>query len=69
MKTILLATVETTSLQLLIEVQENNRAFASYFLNGIEVTEWGKIKPIYQDVFKALFRDYCEKNKLLLWGY
>lgn len=68
MKAILLATVETTSLQLLIEV-EDDKATANYFLNGIQVTTWDAIKPIYQKVLLALLDDYCNSNKLIKWSY
>ena len=68
MRTILTATYETTILNLLIEVNED-KVFAAYFIDGIEVLEINGVKSIYMAILSAMLKDYCESNKLLKWSY
>jgi hypothetical protein len=68
MKTILLATHEAATLQLLIEV-DGDKVFAAYFINGIEVTDINRVKSIYMAILIAMLNNYCESNKLIKWSY
>jgi hypothetical protein len=68
MKTILTATYEGVNLQLLIEV-DNDKVFAAYFINGIEITDIAGVKSIYMAILSAMLNDYCESNNLIKWSY
>jgi hypothetical protein len=61
MKTILNATHETTSLQVLCEMKQGICHY-SLFVNGIEVTGAERIKPVYKAILVAMVDDYSKSN-------
>jgi hypothetical protein len=47
----------------------DNLIHASYFINGMEITEWKNIKPGFQNLLSAMLNQYCEDYELIKWSY
>lgn len=70
MKTIETITYGNTQLTVLIETKEDEKkAFVSYFINGIEITEWSKLVKRYQATLTVLADNMCEGMGLIKWSY
>ena len=48
---------------------EKGKAAVNYFLNGFEVTDWSKIKPVFQQLFTVIADDVCKNLGLIKWSY
>ncbi len=68
MKTLETLTYNGINLSVMIET-EDSKASANFFVNGLEITDWGKLKPIFQTLLSALLDQYCEDYKLIKWRY
>ena len=69
MKTLRTLKTETFELAVLIEEVEPGKAQIDYFINGNQLVDWSKIKPIFQNLFTVLADDECKRLNLLKWSY
>ncbi len=71
MKALTNCTIENATLTVYVETFdfEPNNGFISYFINGIQINEWEKIKPLYQQIFTALADDLCKGYCLTKYSY
>jgi hypothetical protein len=70
MKQIETATINNNTLAVLIEWNDSDeKAYVDYFINGYHVTDWSKIKPIFQTILTAIANDLCNTHKLIKWSY
>ncbi len=56
-------------LAVLVTGDNNDKASVEYFINGMQVTDWSKIKPDFQDFFTCLADTTCKKLCLTKWSY
>lgn len=47
---------------------DERKAYVSYFIDGIEVTEWSKIVKRYQRILTALSDNLCEGLNVIKWN-
>ena len=60
------ASINNTTLTVLIEWSEiEKKANIDYFINGYQVTEWNKIKPLFQSILTAIADDLCYGYQLI----
>lgn len=69
MKTIESITYMGYNLAVLVTGDDNDKAAVEYFINGMQVTDWGKIKPDFQAFFTTLADTTCKKLGLTKWSY
>lgn len=60
MKTIETTTYNGHNLTVLITEMDNDNAFVEYFINGMQVKEWSKIRPDFQALFITLSDVVCK---------
>ena len=48
---------------------DERKAHISYFIDGIEVTDWSKIANRYQRILTALADNLCEGMNVIKWSY
>lgn len=46
-----------------------NKAAIEYFINGYQVTDWSKIKPVFQNLFTVISDEVCRNLKATKWSY
>jgi hypothetical protein len=68
MKQLLTAEVEGSKITILVEVNNENYCFPTYFINGDEVN-LDTIKPIYQSIFKVVLTDYTEARNYTIYNH
>lgn len=53
-------------LGVLVETQPNDetKGYVTYFIEGIEITDWGRIVPRYRRILTALADNLCELYRL-----
>jgi len=69
MKTLESLTYENKNLTVLVDEIEDGKARVDYFINGLEITDFGTIKPVYQMLFTVIADDVCSKLKLQKYSY
>jgi hypothetical protein len=71
MKAIETIQTENKTLAVLIETLPNDdtKAVVSYFIDGIELTEWSRIPPRFQRLLAALAENLCEGMGVIKWSY
>ena len=57
------------NLSVLITEIENDNAQVEYFINGMQIKDWGKVKPDFQALFTALSDIVCKTLCLTKWSY
>ena len=48
---------------------DETKAFFSYFIDGTEVKDWGKLLSKYQRIFDAMVDNLCEGYNVIKWSY
>jgi hypothetical protein len=66
MKQLLTAEVEGYDLTILVEVNNENFCFPTYFINNDEVN-LNTIKPIFLKIFEVLLTEYCEPRNFKIY--
>lgn len=61
MKTLESLIYENQALSVLVDEIEDGKARVDYFINGLEITDFGTIKPVYQMLFTVIADDVCSK--------
>jgi len=56
-------------LTMLVTGDENDKANVEYFVNGLEINDWGKLKPDFQELLNTLADVVCKKLSLTKWSY
>jgi len=71
MKAIEMINYEGKNLTALIETMpdDDTKAYVSYFIDGIEITDWSKLVKRYQRILSALADNLCEGLALTKWSY
>jgi hypothetical protein len=71
MKAIETVQYEGKVLGVLVETkpQDETKGYVSYFIDGIEITDWGRIAPRYRRILTALADNLCEVFCLTKWSY
>lgn len=69
MKTIETITYMSYSLSVLITADEHDKATVEYFVNGLQITDWGKLKPDFQALLTTLSDVVCKNLALTKWSY
>jgi hypothetical protein len=69
MKALNTAIVDGKNLTVLMDELPEDKASISYFIDGLEITCWDKIKPFYQNIFTVLADDVCKGYCLTKWSY
>lgn len=69
MKTIQNLTYGKDELTVLVTELDNEKAAVEYFINGYQVTDWSKIKPVFQNLLTAMADDVCKGYALTKWTY
>lgn len=69
-----MTTVETihyrgVTLAVLVKVDDDSKATCTYFIDGNEIADWGRIKPVFQDLLTALADEICRNYKATKWIY
>lgn len=69
-----MTTVETiyfrgVALAVLVKVDDDSKATCTYFIDGNEIADWGRIKPVFQDLLTALADEICRNYKATKWIY
>lgn len=49
--------------------EDDKKACVSYFIDGNEITDWGKLVKRYQRILAALADNLCEGLALTKWNY
>lgn len=49
--------------------EDDTKATVSYFINGIEITDWSKLVKRYQTTFTVLSDNLCEGLGVIKWSY
>lgn len=60
---------EGRTLAVLVQEQQPGKGYVQYYIDGIEVTDWGKIVTRYQRILSALADNLCETTGLAKWSY
>jgi hypothetical protein len=71
MKAIEIINYENKRLGVLVETKEDSdtKGYVSYFIDGIEITDWSKLVKRYQLMFTALADNICDGLGLQKWSY
>lgn len=69
MKTIETIIYKNHTLSVLITADEHDKASVEYFVNGLQITDWSKLKPDFQTMFSALADAECKILCLTKWSY
>lgn len=69
MKTIESITYMNHNLTVLITADKYDKAEVEYFVNGIHITDWSKLKPDFQSLFITLSDVVCKNLCLTKWKY
>lgn len=69
MKTIQNITYGKDELTVLVTETEEGKGHVEYFVNGYQVTDWTRLKSVYQKLFSAMADDVCNKAGLTKWSY
>ncbi len=49
--------------------KETNKAYISYFIDGVEITQWETLPTLYKNLFTVLSDALCEGMKWQKWSY
>ena len=49
--------------------EDDTKGYVSYFINGIEITDWSRLVKRYQVMFTALADNLCEGLAVQKWSY
>ena len=52
-----------------VESDDEDKAYVSYFIDGIEITDFSKVLSIYQKLFDVLRSSIVSENELQLWSF
>ena len=52
-----------------VESDDKDKAYVSYFIDGIEITDFSKLLSIYQKLFDVLRSSIVAENNLQLWSF
>ena len=71
MKAIEMISYEGKRLSVLVETLPDNdtKGYVSYFVDGIQITDWGKLVKRYQRILTALADNLCEGLAVTKWSY
>ena len=71
MKAIEMINYEGKCLSVYVETMpgDETKGYVSYFIDGIQITDWGKLVKRYQRIFTALADNLCEGMTLIKWSY
>lgn len=69
MKTIETVTYMGHNLAVLVTGDEHDKATVEYFVNGLEISDWDKLKPDFQALFSTLADVVCKNLSLTKWIY
>ena len=69
MKYIEQITHNNKSLICFVESDHKDNAYVSYFIDGMEITDWSKLLLIYRNLFEVLRTSIVMENNLTLWSY
>jgi hypothetical protein len=71
MKAIDIINYEGKTLAVLVETQGNDetKGFVSYFIDGMQLTDWSKLVSRYQRIFSAMADNLCEGLAVTKWSY
>lgn len=69
MKALNTAIMDGKNLTVLMEELPEDKASISYFIDGLELTQWDAIKPLYQQILTVLADDICKGYCLTKWAY
>jgi hypothetical protein len=66
-----ITTDEGKVLTVIVETMPNDdtKGYVSYFINGVQVQDWAKLKKQQQRLFNALADNLCEGLCLTKWSY
>lgn len=48
---------------------DDTKGYVSYFIDGIQITDWSKLVKRYQRILTALSDNLCEGLSLTKWSY
>lgn len=71
MKAIEIINYENKRLGVLVETKPDSeiKGYVSYFIDGIEITDWSKLVKRYQVMLTVLADNLCEALGLIKWSY
>ncbi len=71
MKAIEMISYEGKTLSIMVETMpdDDKKGYVSYFIDGYEVKEWGKVVKRYQRILTALADNLCEGLAVQKWSY
>jgi len=71
MKAIEIINYENKRLGVLVETkpEDDTKGYVSYFIDGIEITDWSKLVKRYQVMLTVLADNLCEGLGLIKWSY
>lgn len=71
MKAIEIINYDGKRLSILVETlpESDTKGYVSYFVDGIEITDWSKLVKRYQRILEALSDNLCEGLGLVKWSY
>jgi len=71
MKAVEMINYEGKRLSVLVETmpEDETKGYVSYFIDGIQITDWGKLVKRYQRILTALSDNLCEGMALTKWSY
>ena len=71
MKAVEMINYEGKHLSVLVETmpEDETKGYVSYFIDGIQITDWGKLVKRYQRILTALADNLCEGMALTKWSY
>ena len=71
MKAIEIISYEGKRLSVLVETMQDDdtKGYVSYFIDGIEITDWSKLVKRYQRILTSLSDNLCEGLALTKWSY
>lgn len=70
MKAIETINYEGKTLAVLVETHEDEtKGYVSYFIDGMQLTDWSKLVTRYQRIFSAIADNLCEGLAVTKWSY
>lgn len=69
MKTIETIKYMNYDLTVLVTGGEHDKATVEYFVNGMQIMDWSKLKPDFQALLNTLADVVCKKLSLTKWSY
>jgi hypothetical protein len=69
MKTLQNFTYGKEELTVVVTELDEKKAAVEYFINGIQISDWESIKPVFQNLLIAASDDVCNNLGLTKWSY